>query len=30
MIPHITANYYCLDSDVDIQSELQEELNVLY
>ena len=30
MIPHITANYYCLDSDIDIQSELQEELNVLY
>ena len=30
MIPHITANYYCLDSDVDIQSALQEEINILY
>lgn len=30
MISHITANYYCLDSDVDIQSELQKEINVLY
>ena len=25
MVPHITANYYCLDSNVDIQSELQKE-----
>ena len=30
MIPHIIANYYCLDSDVDIQSELQEEISILY
>ena len=26
MIPHITVNYSCLDSDVDIQSELQKEI----
>ncbi|MED9966390.1 MAG: hypothetical protein UFJ18_06305 [Blautia sp.] len=26
MIPHIIANYYCLDSDMDIQSELQKEM----
>lgn len=30
MVPHITANYYCLDSNVDIQSELQKETNELY
>lgn len=30
IIPHITANYYCLDSDIDIQSELLKEINVLY
>lgn len=26
MIPHIYTNYYCLDSDMDIQSELQKEI----